>query len=214
MLQVSLGATAGLATGNLNGQSDVSCETPTQTAGPFYPTHTQSDVDADLTIISGRTERASGQIIYVSGQVLDDDLKAVPGALVDVWQANAHGRYHHDDDPNPAPVDPNFQGWAQIRTDDDGHCGFKTIIPGSYPVDEEWTRPPHIHFKVSKRGYHELTTQMYFSGNELNNTDQLLLEIPESERGKVVIDFTDGASNGDSGVQSGRFNIILPRVKK
>ncbi len=216
MLQVGLGAAAGAATGNLLAQptGDTSCETPAQTEGPFYPKHEQADKDLDLTLIKGHAERADGEIIYVSGQVLDDHYKPVSGALVDVWQANKHGRYHHEDDPNPAPLDVNFQGWGQIKTDDQGHYSFKTIIPGAYPVDEEWRRPPHVHFKVSKRGYHELTTQMYFAGHELNEKDQILLELPEAERGKVIVEFREGSADDEPGAKRGQFNIMLRRVRK
>jgi len=216
MLHVGLGVAAGTATGNLlaqPGDTDMSCETPSQTEGPFYPKHEQADKDLDLTLINGHDERAEGEIIYVSGQVLDDRYKPVPGALVDVWQANKNGRYHHEDDPNPAPLDVNFQGWGQIRADDQGHYSFKTIFPGAYPVDEEWSRPPHIHFKVSKRGYHELTTQMYFDGNELNEKDRLLLELPESDREKVVVEFREGSADDEADAKRGQFNIMLRRVR-
>lgn len=216
MLQVGLGAAAGAATGNVFARStnpEPPCETPAQIEGPFYPKHQQADRDLDLTLIEGHTARAEGEVIYVSGQVLDDHYKPVPGALVDVWQANTHGRYHHEDDPNPAALDEHFQGWGQIRTDDEGRYGFKTIVPGAYPATEAWWRPPHIHFKVSKRGYHELTTQMYFAGKELNETDALLLEIPEAERGKVVVAFEEGTAGDEPGSRRGTFNIVLRRVR-
>lgn len=215
-LGLGLGVAAGAASGKLLAQADdaTECATPAQTEGPFYPKHEQADKDLDLTIIRGRAARAEGEIVYVSGQVLDDQYKPVPGALVDVWQANVHGRYHHDDDPNPAPVDANFQGWGQIRADEQGRYGFKTIIPGAYPVDEAWWRPPHIHFKVSKRGYHELTTQMYFAGHPLNEKDQILLELPEAERGKVVVEFHEGRPEDEPGAKRGEFNIVLRRVRQ
>ena len=217
LLQTGLGVAVGTATGNLFAQSahaGTSCKTPAQPEGPFYPTHQQADKDLDLTHIKGQAERAEGDIIYVSGQVLDDRFKPVPGALVDVWQANKHGRYHHEDDPNPAPLDANFQGWAQIKTDHRGRYSFKTIMPGAYPVDEEWRRPPHIHFKVSKRGYHEVTTQMYFAGHDLNEKDRILLALPEAERGKVIVEFGAGSAGDEPGAKRGEFNVMLRRVKK
>lgn len=78
--------------------------------------------------------------------MLDEEGKAVGGALVDVWQAKVHGGYDHEADPNPTPLDPNFQGWARFTTDAEGRYRFKTIRPGAYAVSGEWTRPPHIHF--------------------------------------------------------------------
>ena len=215
MLGMGLGAAAGAAAGSLGAESAAggACETPAQDEGPFYPKHQQADKDADLTHMQGGTDRAEGDVVYVSGQVLDDDFNPIAGALVDVWQANAHGRYHHDDDPNPAPRDENFQGWAQIKTDAEGRYGFKTIVPGAYPVNEEWWRPPHIHFKVSKRGYHELITQMYFAGQELNAKDSILLGVPESERGKLVVDFVESGVDDEPGSKRGQFNIMLRKVR-
>jgi len=143
----------------------------------------------------------------VEGQVLDEAGKPVPGALVDIWQANAAGRYDHEDDPALAPLDPNFQGWGMVKTDDQGRYAFTTIKPGAYSVDAEWSRPPHIHFKVSRRGYHELTTQMYFAGESLNETDRLLRDVPEDRRGLLVVDFQDR-----DGTSSGNFPITLAKV--
>lgn len=216
MLQVGLGAAAGATTGGLfaNASGDGACETPAQTEGPFYPKHEQADKDLDLTLIQGHTERAQGEVVYVSGQVLGDDFKPVPGALVDVWQANVHGRYHHEDDPNTAPLDEHFQGWGQIKADDQGRYSFKTIIPGAYPAENDWMRPPHIHFKVSKRGYHELTTQMYFAGHALNEKDAILQELPEAERGKVVVAFAEGTAEDEADAKRGAFNIMLRRVRR
>ena len=216
MLQIGL-IVAGAATGKLFAKStnaNMSCETPAQTEGPFYPKHEQADKDLDLTLIKGHDKLAEGEIIYVSGQVIDDHYRPVPGALVDVWQANKHGRYHHEDDTNPAPMDDNFQGWGQIRADGEGRYSFKTIIPGAYPVDEEWSRPPHIHFKVSKRGYHELITQMYFADHALNEKDRILLELPDSERGKVIVEFGAGLADDEPDAKRGQFNIMLRRVRK
>lgn len=216
MLHVSMGAGVGvLGTGFLSvTPPDPECATPLQPSGPFYPNRNQLDKDIDLTIIQGRDERAEGDVIYVSGQVLDDALKPISGALVEIWQANKHGRYHHEDDPNTAPEDPNFQGWGQVRSDEQGRYGFKTILPGAYPVDDDWTRPPHIHFKAAKRGYHELITQMYFADEELNEVDRLLLAVPEEERDKLVVSLGEGRPEDDPGAQRGTFNIILQRVAR
>ncbi len=182
------------------------CETPAQTEGPFFPKHEQVDKDLDLTKIEGHADQALGEVVYISGQILGDDFKPVPNALIDVWQANKHGRYHHEDDPNPAPRDEHFQGWGKITSDEEGRYRIKTIVPGAYPVDEEWWRPPHLHFKVSKRGYHELITQMYFDGNALNEEDAILLEIPEEHRDRVVVSFVEGTAGDDPGSKRGKFN--------
>lgn len=190
------------------GRTIAGTPTPAQPEGPFYPKQQPADSDADLTRIEGRDGTAEGQVIRVSGQVLDESGQPVADARVDVWQANAHGRYDHEDDPATAPLDPNFQSSAVLRTDADGRYAFTTIKPAAYAAMEDWTRPPHIHFKVARRGYRELVTQMYFAGEPLNEKDALFLDTPEDERDRLVVDFQD-----DGGVPKGRFDIVLGKVR-
>ncbi len=214
-IQVGAGVVAGSVAGTVFGKStrlEEACATPGQTEGPFFPKRDQPDKDADLTMVQGRSEAAAGEVIRVSGTVIDESLAPVAGAVVDVWQANTHGRYHHENDPNPAPLDPNFQGWAKLVTGEAGEFSFKTIVPGAYPVDENWWRPPHIHFKVAKRGYHELTSQMYFAGNELNAKDQILQELSEDEKNRVVVDFEP--SSEASLIRTGYLNIMIKKVRR
>ena len=181
--------------------------TPVNPEGPFYPIHKQVDLDTDLTLIEGHTERAQGEVIKVTGQVLDDKGLPVEGALVDIWQANTNGRYHHEDDPATTPTDPNFQGWGMVKTDAQGRYAFTTIKPGAYMVNDEWRRPPHIHYKVSRRGYREITTQMYFAGESLNAKDKLLNDVAKNERDLLVVDF-----NERDGVLHGNFSVVLAKV--
>lgn len=184
-------------------------ETPRQTEGPFFPDHDPGERDADMTRLAGRSAAAKGEVVDVHGTVRDETGQPVAGALVDVWQANAAGRYAHGADPNPAPLDPDFQGWAQLTTDAEGRFRFRTIKPGPYPVREGWSRPPHIHFKVARRGYHELTTQMYFAGEPLNEVDRLLGAVPAARRGELIVAF---APDGAEGVPLGRFDIEMKQV--
>lgn len=156
--------------------------TPKETAGPFYPVYPQADQDFDLTRIEGRSEQAQGEIIIIEGQVIDTQGNPVTDTTVDLWQANAAGRYHHPHDRNPAPLDPNFQGWAIVLSGKRGAFRFKTVMPGPYPANSEWTRPPHIHFRISKSGYRELTTQLYFPDHPLNATDLLYQSKMEDEQ--------------------------------
>lgn len=148
--------------------------TPSETAGPFYPVAEQKDQDFDLTQIAGRSGVASGTPIWIHGRVLDVEGKPIEDAVVDLWQANSAGRYNHSRDPNPAPLDPNFQGWAIVPSGVDGGFKFKTVMPGAYPASRNWSRPPHLHFKITRQGYQALTTQMYFPDHPLNAKDLLL----------------------------------------
>lgn len=202
-LKAALGGLAATAA------SALPAATPRQTAGPFFPKRDQADKDLDLTRIAGHEKAALGEVCVIEGRVLDEDGKPVADALVDIWQANHHGRYDHEADPNPAPLDPDFQGWARLRTDAEGRYRVRTIKPGAYPVEAGWSRPPHIHFKVARRGFHELTTQMYFAGDPLNDVDRLLLAIPEADRPQLVVAFSTATEGAP---RAGVFDIVLKRA--
>ncbi len=149
--------------------------TPKEIEGPFYPVTEQKDKDFDLTQVKGKKKKADGKVVTISGKVVNTDGKAIEDAMVELWQANAAGRYAHPRDTSKAPLDPNFQGWAVVPSGKDGGFKFKTIKPGAYKVAKEWTRPPHLHFKVTKFGHQPLTTQMYFpEDTKLQKTDGLL----------------------------------------
>jgi protocatechuate 3,4-dioxygenase beta subunit len=139
--------------------------TPNQVMGPFYPVEKPLDQDADLTVIAGRDGVAEGQVVHVMGRVVNGEGAPVAGARVEIWQANTHGRYTHAYDTNPAPLDPNFEGYGVQTTDAEGRYRFKTIKPGAYPVTENWSRP------VGR-----MVSQMYFENEPLNEVDPLLLE--------------------------------------
>ncbi|KGJ99597.1 dioxygenase family protein [Thalassotalea sp. ND16A] len=183
--------------------------TPKQPEGPFYPIKPQQDKDLDLTEVQGSTKPAKGEIIEVTGTVFDQDNRPLANAVVDIWQANAAGRYAHEQDSNDAPLDPNFQGWGIVKTDERGFYRFKTVKPGAYQVSKQWSRPPHIHFKVAKRGYRELITQMYFSGEMLNDTDALLQEAPAEQRHQLIVDFSTAKDNM---AKQGVFNLVLAKI--
>lgn len=204
VLQAGLVSSLGLGVSTACASETEKTITPAQTSGPFYPVVEQADKDADLTIFGDSPNVALGDIITVEGRVFDRDGVPIAGAVVDIWQANAAGRYAHERDWNPAPLDPNFQGWAILRTDPDGRYRFKTIKPGAYPAAQGWDRPPHIHFKVSRRGYHEITTQMYFENEPLNDVDHILKSLSEPEQTSVV------AALNQSGVFE--FDVVLAKV--
>ncbi len=179
--------------------------TPSETEGPFYPVKDQNDKDADLTQIDGYASAAQGQSIIVRGQVFNVAGDPVENALLDIWQADANGRYRHPRDSNPAKRDPNFQGWAMINSGDNGFFQFKTVIPGAYPASQTWIRPPHIHFKVSKQGYRTLITQMYFPDEKLNESDLLLRNKSAAERALMLA--KKGEQQGNLRIYE--YNIVL-----
>ena len=146
--------------------------TPGQILGPFYPLGELSQ-NSDLTRVPGRSGRAEGPVLNVMGRVLNLAGEPVRNARVEVWQANTYGRYTHPSDPNPVPLDPNFEGTALLTTDSEGRYRFKTIKPAAYPAGPNLMRPAHIHFQVSGR-QDRLVTQMYFEGDPYNVTDPFL----------------------------------------
>ena len=148
--------------------------TPDQILGPFYPVVKPLHQGADLTTIPGKPGRAAGQVIHVMGRVLNPQGQPVQGASVEIWQANTHGRYTHPSDTNPAPLDPNFEGFAVLTTDAEGRYRMKTIKPGAYPAGpDNRMRPPHIHFEITGKS-NRLVTQMYFADEPLNDKDPFL----------------------------------------
>lgn len=140
--------------------------------GPFYPLELPADHDADLTWIKGHDRRATGKVIEVSGRVFDMKGNVIPNARIDLWQANAAGRYIHPADVSTAPVDPHFHGIASLRSDSQGAWRIVTIKPGGYdsPIG---SRPPHIHFDV-RGNIHRNVAQLYFPEEaEGNRADSL-----------------------------------------
>jgi protocatechuate 3,4-dioxygenase, beta subunit len=177
--------------------------TPDQILGPFYPLK-ELPQTADLTRAPGRPDRAAGQVINVMGRVLNLAGQPVRDAKVEVWQANAHGRYTHPSDPNPAPLDPNFEGSAVLTTDAEGRYRFKTIKPAAYPAGPDRMRPAHIHFQVSGR-QDKIVTQMYFEDDPYNDADPFLNSVGRVERQALLVrkllapspDFEPDFENGD-----------------
>lgn len=170
-----------------NNLTEICEQTPPQPEGPFYPVRDQRDKNNDLTMVTGKLHMAQGKIIYLSGKVVDQNCEPVEGVMVEIWQACESGRYNHPgDSQNPSPLDPNFQYWGIEVTNSEGAYNFKSIIPGHYSAGANWIRPPHIHFKVHKRGIRELISQMYFAGNQYNAGDLILQKIPLLERDSVV----------------------------
>lgn len=185
--------------------------TPDHEEGPFYPIAPQTEKDADLTRFGNSGGQAEGEIIVIEGHVYGDDGAPLADAVIDVWQANAHGRYAHEADPNPAPLDSNFQGWAVVKTDANGQYRLKTVLPGAYPAADDWVRPPHIHFKIARRGFREITTQMYFDGQPLNDADLLLNALPASKQFALIAKSETLEGDADTSTLY-RFDVALAKV--
>jgi len=152
--------------------------TPFTDIGPFYPVTRPLDDDSDLTMIK-RGKIALGKVIEVSGRVLDMRGAPIAGSRVELWQANAAGRYAHAGDTGSGAIDPNFQGYGLIRTDRLGRYRYLTIMPGAYSDGDSSPRPPHVHLDISGRN-DRLITQMIFPGNPLNDSDDVLARTDRS----------------------------------
>ena len=185
--------------------------TRTEATGPFELWRKLRCGDDNLAV-SPAGRMAQGQLMHVSGRILDEDGRPVAGAVVELWQANAAGRYTHALDQREAPLDPNFLGHGRVRSDETGHYSFLTIKPGAYPVPvkDAWWRPPHIHFSVlGPSSMSRLVTQMYFPGDPLNEWDRILQSIGEAgARGRLIAQQLHPAEVGD-GHLGYRHDIVL-----
>lgn len=161
--------------------------------GPAFAPDSLGPLDHDLTRNAARNGESLGERITVSGRVLDENLEPVPGTLVEIWQANAAGRYAHRIDQHEAPLDPNFFGTGRTISDGDGRYCFRTIKPGAYPWgnhDNAW-RPNHIHFSVLGPCIAtRLVTQMYFPGDPLLDLDPIFGGVPSAARDRLIAEFS------------------------
>jgi protocatechuate 3,4-dioxygenase, beta subunit len=180
--------------------------TPDQILGPYFPTGHTPVPQTDLTSFHGVDGSAQGEVVEVTGRMLNLAGEPVRGVSITIWQANTFGRYDHVNDLNPAPLDPHFVGCVGIRSDDNGMYRIKTVKPGAYPAGPDWMRPPHIHFEVEGR-FERLITQMYFPGEPLNASDRLLNAILRPD---LLIAKT-APSEVRSGLRVLNFDIVLSR---
>jgi len=185
-------------------------QTLSELTGPVFGDGAIEPGDDDLT--AGHGGEPLGERIVVSGQLTDSGGRPVPNALVELWQANAAGRYHHRNDRHPAPLDPNFTGAGRTLTDAEGRYRFTTIKPGAYPWGNHpnaW-RPAHIHFSVFGRAFTQrLVTQMYFPGDPLHDADPIFQSIRDpAARGLLVSSFDWGTTTPEWALGY-RFDIVL-----
>jgi protocatechuate 3,4-dioxygenase beta subunit len=182
----------------------------TEITGPLLGAERVSPSDADLT--AQHLGEPQGERIIVTGRVLDSDGRPVPRSLVEIWQTNAAGRYLHEVDQHPAPLDPNFTGLGRCLTDDDGRYRFITIKPGAYPWRNTYNswRPAHIHLSVFGPAFAtRLITQMYFPGDPLLPLDPIYNSISDAEaRARLVSRFDIEVTQPEYALGY-RFDIVL-----
>jgi len=187
-------------------------QTLSEITGPGPVVSALSSADTDLTTNSGTGQPALGERSIITGRLLDEDGVPIAGMLVEVWQADASGRYAHPREADfPAPRDPNFVGRGGCKTDADGVYEFTTVKPGPYPWgnhENAW-RPSHIHFSVLGPALvTRLVTQMYFPGDPLLALDPILAAVPESARQRLVARY-DHSVTRPNWALGYRFDIVL-----
>jgi protocatechuate 3,4-dioxygenase beta subunit len=186
-------------------------QTLSELTGPVYGHESIGPLDDDLTRNGARTGDPIGERIIVTGRVVDEAGRPVSNTLIEVWQANAAGRYIHHVDQHEAPLDPNFFGGGRCLTDENGRYRFVTIKPGAYPWQNHhnaW-RPNHIHFSLfGPTIATRLVTQMYFPGDPLMQFDPIYQSAPEGARERMISMFSLDAT--EPGFALGyAFDIVL-----
>jgi protocatechuate 3,4-dioxygenase beta subunit len=184
--------------------------TQSEITGPVFGESDVNPTDSDLTI--HHAGEPLGERIIVRGRVLDGDERPVANSLIEIWQANAAGRYAHHRDNHPAPLDPNFSGAGRTLTDNDGWYRFVTIKPGAYPWrnhDNAW-RPAHIHFSLFGPAFAtRLVTQMYFPGDPLLAYDPILQSIADEKAQQRLVSKFDLETTKPEWALGYRFDIVL-----
>lgn len=184
--------------------------TKSELTGPVYGHNPIGETDNDLT--RHFPDPPQGERIIVAGRVLDEDGRGVPNAMVELWQANAAGRYLHSRDNHPAPLDPNFLGAGRAITGDDGSYRFVSIKPGAYPWRNHhnaW-RPAHLHFSLFGPAFvTRLVTQMYFPNDPLIPLDPVLGGIPDAGARQRLVSSFDLDITEPEWALGYRFDIVL-----
>ena len=184
--------------------------TLSELTGPVYGDDAVEERDSDLT--RQHDGDPLGERIIVTGRVLEEDGRPVRNALVEVWQANAAGRYVHQSDRHPAPLDPNFTGAGRALTDDEGRYRFVTVKPGAYPWKNHpnaW-RPAHIHFSLFGRAFTQrLVTQMYFPGDPLFEFDPIFQSVRDPKARERLVAALDLDTTEPEWALGYRWDVVL-----
>jgi protocatechuate 3,4-dioxygenase, alpha subunit len=183
--------------------------TPEATVGPFYPGAFVHDAPGDLWQVSALVaHHPQGQPIVLVARFSDALKQPVPSLIVEFWQANAHGRYRHPADTSDAPLDPQFDGFARVRTSDEGALECHTIKPGAHPVPGQTgvMRAPHLRLTVFASGIDRLFTHVFFDDEPANDSDPVLQSLPDALRDRLIAKRVRGAANG---VMTYAIDIVL-----
>lgn len=165
--------------------------TPSQTVGPFFHLGCTDYASVGSLV----TPETKGEIIHLVCRVLDGEGQPVPDAMIEIWQANAEGRYAHPEDTQPKALDPNFNGFGRLATDERGSCSFATIKPGRVPGNDGVLQAQHINVSVFARGVlQRLATRAYFAGDPANTEDPVLALVP-ADRWSTLLAQRDPADN-------------------
>ena len=185
-------------------------QTLSEVTGPVFGHDAVKPGDSDLT--RQHAGEPLGERIIVRGRVLDENDRPVPHALIEIWQANAAGRYLHKNDTHDAPLDPNFSGAGRTMTDSEGHYRFLSVKPGAYPWRNHhnaW-RPAHIHFSLFGRAFAtRLVTQMYFPGDPLLPFDPIFNSTADEKARNRLISTLDWETTSAEYALGYRFDIVL-----
>jgi protocatechuate 3,4-dioxygenase, beta subunit len=200
-------AVASLATVSLTpravAQKTMLKPTPRDTEGPFYPVDWSGEIDSDLITVGGKRYEAGASLLLL-GRVLDVNSEPITDARIEIWQVDATGKYRHPNDDGDAPLKRGFQGFGRGVSDQKGAYRFRTIKPVTYGG-----RPAHIHFRVTAKGYRELTTQMYFAGE---NEERGGLGGFSRERDKLTVRTEPLRDTSAGAALLANFDIVLAKA--
>lgn len=203
LIGISAAAAAIVTTRGLLHAQVISQPTPRQTEGPFYPVDWGGDADNDLVRVKGEAAQAIGQVLHIQGHVFDLRGQPVQGALVEIWQCDGKGIYHHPRNIGGGrQPDSGFQGRGRSEADAQGRYSFRTIRPVAYPG-----RTPHIHFNIAHPDGQNLVTQMYIHGEPQNERDGVLNRIRDPRQRDSVIVKLEPADAIEPGALLGNFDI-------
>lgn len=187
-------------------------QTASEVTGPTFGHSDLQPGDNDLLQNYATNGDPIGERIIIHGQVVDENAKPVPNTLIEVWQANAGGRYRHRNDRYLAPIDPNFGGCGRALTDEAGRYAFRTVKPGAYPWrnhGNNW-RPAHVHFSIFGTAFcQRLITQLYFEGDPLIPLCPIVQSIPDPDAIQALVARLDTKASVPLDAIAYRFDIVL-----